>query len=415
MHTSRIAELAATIQASVAKLDTNLEERGIPSPSFGVNSVERLPADTADVQDVILDATLELHDLLLEPMTLLFQKGAHNNMVCLQTISHLGIAALVPLDGKISFEELSQKVGVSEQFIRRVLRHAATLRVFQEPEIGMISHTKASKILATSTGNDWMKVATEDVWPTATKMFEAVKKWPAAEEPNETGFSIANGTSQSIYDVFGSNPEKAIRFATAMKAYTSSPEFDISYVLDCYDWASLGQACLVDVGGSQGHIAAALAQRFNNLEVVVQDTEASIAGAIVPEGLETRMRFMAHNFFQPQPVKADVYYFRWVMHNWSDKYCIQILRSLIPALQNGARIVIQDTCLPEPGVRALWRERDLRSADLNMAAMFNGKERSSSEWKDLLASADSRFVLKQINEPAGSALAIIDARWEESD
>jgi len=65
----------------------------------------------------------------------------------------------------------------------------------------------------------------------------------------------------------------------------------------------------------------------------------------------------------PQPiVGADVYYLRNIFHNWSDQYCIKILRNLIPALQPGASIVINDVVIPKPGTLSPTRERDIRSA-----------------------------------------------------
>jgi hypothetical protein len=52
------------------------------------------------------------------------------------------------------------------------------------------------------------------------------------------------------------------------------------------------------------------------------------------------------DFFTPQPITADVYYFRSIFHNWADKYCIRILQKLIPALKKGARIIIHERILP---------------------------------------------------------------------
>jgi hypothetical protein len=46
------------------------------------------------------------------------------------------------------------------------------------------------------------------------------------------------------------NPERAVHFASAMKVMTSKPEFDLSYAIDYFDWASLGKAEIVDVGGT---------------------------------------------------------------------------------------------------------------------------------------------------------------------
>jgi hypothetical protein len=102
----------------------------------------------------------------------------------------------------------------------------------------------------------------------------------------------------------------------------------------------------------------ALTQKYPSLNCVVQDLPSTIESRLAKEG---RVKFMAHDFFEPQPVKnADVYFFRWIFHNWSDGYCIRILRALIPALKPQAAILIMDGCLPEPGVLSLGRERKIR-------------------------------------------------------
>jgi hypothetical protein len=69
----RIVELAATISASVSQLQELLSSQGVPSPSFTENSPERLPANTIHLQDAVLDATTELHELLMEPVRLIFK------------------------------------------------------------------------------------------------------------------------------------------------------------------------------------------------------------------------------------------------------------------------------------------------------------------------------------------------------
>jgi hypothetical protein len=71
---------------------------------------------------------------------------------------------------------------------------------------------------------------------------------------------------------------------------------------------------------------------------------------------------MTHDFLlEDQPVQGgDVYFFRWILHNWSDKYCVKILRGLIPSLKPGAKIVLNDNVLPQPGVLSRWQENRLR-------------------------------------------------------
>lgn len=147
-----------------------------------------------------------------------------------------------------------------------------------------------------------------------------------------------------------------------MKAYMLMQEYNASHVVNNYDWESLGPVKMVDVGGGTGHVTMELVRHFPNLSVIVQDMENMVeeANTIIPAELKDRFKFMVQDMFAPQSVEADVYFFRWIFHNWSEKYCTSILKALIPALKPGARIIINETCMPEPGGISHWREKYLR-------------------------------------------------------
>lgn len=413
----RIEQLVATISNSVSKLHELLSSKGLPPPSFDENTRFALPDAAIDYQDSILDATAELHDLLLDPMILIREYGGHNNSICFQAIARFGIANMIPPGGRVAFETIAKQAGLSEDMTRRLLRHAMTMRVFCEPEPGMVSHTAASKMLSNPGMSDWLRVGTEEMWPASVKTLDALEKWPDSSEPNETGFSLANNTTESIYDVLQVDAERATRFAKAMTAFTTSPGFHIAHISSNYAWASLGRAQIVDIGGGQGHVAIELARQFADLKFVVQDMAQVVepAKSQLPEDLQDRITFVAHDLFAIQTVRADMFIFRWVLHNWSDKYCILILRAQISALQPGAKVMIQDGCMPERGTTALWREKYLRADDLSMASVFNSRERTADEWEKLLVSADPRFVMRKVIRPKGSALQIIEVVWEDGD
>lgn len=57
---------------------------------------------------------------------------------------------------------------------------------------------------------------------------------------------------------------------------------------------------------------------------------------------------------------ADVYFFRWIFHDWSNTYGAKLLRNLIPALKKGAKVVISEICIPPPGLLPLYDERSVR-------------------------------------------------------
>ncbi|KAI1443858.1 S-adenosyl-L-methionine-dependent methyltransferase [Annulohypoxylon stygium] len=414
--TPRIVQLVRILSDSVTEVQAALAKKGHPSPSFDEDAPASIPPELSDLQDKILDASAELHDLFLQPINLIHKYGAHNNMVCLQAISRFDIANLVPERGRISFDDIAKTTGLGPIMTRRMLRHAMTMRVFQEPEPDMVAHTKASKALTDIDTSNWLKGGCKEMWSAALKMVEAATRWPDSQDPKESALALANDGRGGFYDIIANDAARAARFSGTMKTFANSPAYNPKFIVEHYDWGSLGpNAHIVDMGGARGHIAIAITSRFLGLRVTVQDLGQVIKGAEkeVPPELHNRVVFMEHNLFRPQPVHgADVYYIRWVLHNWSDENALNLLRALTPVLKTGSRVVINETCMPEPRKIPLWRERNLRSADLNMGAIFNARERSVAEWKALITEADARFQLKQVIQPKGSALAIMEVRWD---
>jgi hypothetical protein len=66
---SRIAELADIISVNTAKLEHFLAERNLPQPSFASDGPSNLSLspDLEEIRNEILDANLELQELILGP------------------------------------------------------------------------------------------------------------------------------------------------------------------------------------------------------------------------------------------------------------------------------------------------------------------------------------------------------------
>lgn len=150
-----------------------------------------------------------------------------------------------------------------------------------------------------------------------------------------------------------------MRFAGGMQAIDHVPGYNISSVPKVYDWASLGDAYIVNVGGQRGQAAIELAKNFSNIKLLVQDSAMIVEGAEadVPAELKGRVEFQKHELFEPQTVQADVYFLRMVLRNWGDKYAVNALKAQIPVLKAGSKILIQEVVMPEQDAIPLWRER----------------------------------------------------------
>jgi len=99
------------------------------------------------------------------------------------------------------------------------------------------------------------------------------------------------------------------------------------------------------------------------MHFIVQDQPdvISVGQTRLPLDMKGRVTFMEHDFFRQQPIKAaEVYLLRWILHDWSDAYAIQILRALIPALIQGSKIVICEHVMPEPNSVSIYEARGSR-------------------------------------------------------
>jgi hypothetical protein len=150
---------------------------------------------------------------------------------------------------------------------------------------------------------------------------------------------------------------------------------------------------------------------------MVQDLDEPVvrdADARKPKEVGDRVEFMKHDFFTEQPVRgADVYLLRAVLHNWSDKYAVKVLRGLIPALKKGAKVVVNDVVVPEAGSTPKPAEVRTRVSDLVQLVMNNSGDRELAEWVKLFETADSRFGYKGATLiPGSTRLWILVVEWE---
>lgn len=345
-------------------------------------------------------------------------------MLALTVIYHYKLAEAVPLDGSASYAEIAAKSGVREETVFRFIRAAMGSRVFAEDaRTGRVQHTAISRLLATNPGfGDALGLQMEELGPAGAKVPQAFDKWGYdAKEPHDTAFSIYNGDKGlSTYQVLGANPARAKRFGSAMHFYTQDDTWHLRHLVSALDWTALDQpgARLIDVGGGMGQVSQFLAQHTNHLSFVVQDLPHVVPGATqaLPEEFKGRISFQVQDFLKPQPAvsadqpAADAVLLRWVLHNWHDAYCVQILRALIPALKPGAKILVYEYVLDDAPVLDQSGRFGLQ-LDMIMLACFNAQERTAKHLQRLLAQADPRFVFNGVRRAQGSTMSLVEATW----
>lgn len=341
------------------------------------------------------------------------------DLLSLRVIYEFKLAQAVQVEGSTTYHEISSKSGLPEALARRFMRHAMGNHIFAEVSPNAVRHTAASRMMATDPGFfDAVGLEASELAPTAARVIEALKRYGDSGEPNESAFSMANETTLSIFQFLGQHPERARRFGSGMRFFTKGETWDLKHLVSGFDWASFDHpgATVVDMGGGNGSVSQFLARSTQHITFIVQDLPGTVeqGRASLPVELKGRVEFMAHDFFTEQRLQnPDIYLFRWILHNWSDPYCMKMLRNLIPTMRHGSRILFYE-CVLEDTPTTLLTEKMGPNLDMVMAACFNSAERTRADWLRLLEKTDKRFCLHSISRPEGSTMSIIEVLWKSA-
>jgi O-methyltransferase domain len=99
-----------------------------------------------------------------------------------------------------------------------------------------------------------------------------------------------------------------------------------------------------------------------------------------------RLRFEAGNFFEDSLPVCDAYMMKAILHDWSDQEAAQILRAVRRFAPTHAKLLLAEFLLPDDNDPS-WT----LFVDLIMLGELTGKERSQTEFGDLLGGTGFRL------------------------
>jgi O-methyltransferase len=118
------------------------------------------------------------------------------------------------------------------------------------------------------------------------------------------------------------------------------------------------------------------------------------------------------DFLESVPPGGDVYLLSRVLHNWDDAQCQTLLTNCHEAMETGATLLILEHLIPgEAGDDEAVKAAALahtRALDINMMALFGGRERTWEDFRSLLARAG--FDLLTRRHPLPSDITLLIAR-----
>ena len=206
-----------------------------------------------------------------------------------------------------------------------------------------------------------------------------------------------------IFDWLAKHPDESSMFSETMIGFHGD---EPPAVAAAYDFSGL--KTIVDVGGATGNLLCAVLAKnpdargvLFDLPHVVRDAPALIQSR--GRGLADRIRIESGSFFETVPAGGDAYLLSHIIHDWSEPQCLTILGHCRRAMKPGtSRLLLIEMVLPEgntphPG----------KMLDLMMLVGPGGRERTETEYGELLAKADLRLTRVV---PTDSAASVVEAR-----
>ncbi|KAL6858731.1 hypothetical protein ACP4OV_017733 [Aristida adscensionis] len=182
-----------------------------------------------------------------------------------------------------------------------------------------------------------------------------------------------------VLGVAGRDAEFGALFNEAMAA---DSRFVAEIVVRECGGAFAGVASLVDVGGGDGTTARAIAKAFPHVRCSVLELR-QVVDAVPADGT---VEFVAGDMMEFIP-PCDAVLLKFVLHNWSDKDCVRILKRSKEAISTGeskGKVIIIDTVLGSTSKQTY--EAQL-SMDLCMMVLLSGEERDEAKWQSIFVDA----------------------------
>jgi hypothetical protein len=195
------------------------------------------------------------------------------------------------------------------------------------------------------------------------------------------GKEAADAGRPEPYDDFYRDEQSTQDFMDAMWALSYGVSHELSALagLD-------GHRLLVDVGGANGPFAVAALRQSPELRAVVFDLPQvgpHLERTRVEQGLGDRLSFVAGDFFRDDLPAGDLIAMGYVLSNWPDRDCLELLRKAHAACIPGGRVLIMerlfDDGLDGPIATAVM--------NLEMQVETRGRHRTPAEYFELLTDA----------------------------
>jgi hypothetical protein len=309
------------------------------------------------------------------------------------TAARLGIADQL-VDGPRKSSEVAQGVGADPQALFRLMRMLASIGVFTMDAQGRFGLTPLADTLRSgipgSVKNFAVAETTPGHWQPWGKLYEAIR----TGEP-----TCKSSLGVELWDWYSKNPEEGEYFNRAMGDLSAAVADE---VIRIYDFAGFQK--VMDIGGAHGILLGAILKANPKMRGILFDlprVTATARESLETQGIAQRCEVVTGDFFESVPPGADIHVLKQVIHDWSDEECTTILKNCHEALKPKGKLLLVEMVIPPDNSPSM-----AQAMDLNMLVLLTGRERTESEYRDLLAAGG--FELERVMS-THSPFSVIEA------
>ncbi|KAI1278297.1 S-adenosyl-L-methionine-dependent methyltransferase [Xylaria sp. FL0933] len=321
-------------------------------------------------------------------------------------------------DGPQKVVDLSKQLGMQEELLKRIMRHIAASGYIDMTAPDEYTPNNFSKSLVLPVMSGSYYTAAPVLYPTFLSTYNWLQNsgYVCPTDNLDTPYQVAHDTKLHFFSHMQSNPIHGRNFSECMHGYSlGRPEWmDEAFypvkerLVNGFDTSNKDAVLLIDIAGGFGHYTEAFLSKFPDApgRLIVQDLPPVLKQN---KQLNPRIEKMEYDFFTEQPVKgARTYYTHFVLHDWPDEEAIKIAMRVKEAMKPGySKFLLHEHVVPP-----MNPDYEQTTLDLIMLTCLAGKERSLSQWSELLEKRCGLRIVK-IWTPINGIESVIECELPE--
>lgn len=310
----------------------------------------------------------------------------------IQVFAQLKIADELKTPQEIN-DAFSQKFNLKNDMLYRLLRMLSGHGIVKQ-ENNKFGLTEIGQYLCSDHPNTLANFLTMEGNLTRWNSYSLLDKTLKTGKP---GFDILY--NQNYFDYIKNKPEDQVEFNKGMEDISNQENKSIANFFK----QTLKSESIVDIGGGTGDLILNIRSELNNMNELTLFDYTTINETILKDLKSKNIEFKQGSFLQDNqiPKGKDIYLLKRILHDWDNENSINILKQCYNVMNLNSKLFIIDSVIPNDNNYHISKD-----IDFEMMVLFGGKERSHSEFEEVIKAAGLK--LKQIISLENSMLSILE-------